>query len=318
MPEASDTLKKTAGALGSMVSKRFSSAFALDRAKLSRIINIVEGRFGSVKLPFKPKYEVAMEDGKNVSLTSHEELVSLDNAVKNPIRSLSIKASTMDLENTLSVQISFDSDERDNVKLIVSGRSSKLADQTYAEIAEQLERTFLGSLVYRYFKPSKHSLFFPMITIFFLVALTSVLSLFLGLEKGSVDPSKLPLQEYRQLEKISADASTVEKKVDFLFQIERAKLLKLRPAEPLSLPPGLISVRSAVIFVPLLVMLGCIIYLVTSCYPRAVFVWGDYEEYYGQLLNRRKAIWTVVIATLFLGAMSSLLASGVAGLLGLK
>ena len=41
-----------------IIEKYFTSAFALDKAKLSRILNILEERFKNTQLEFEPKYTV--------------------------------------------------------------------------------------------------------------------------------------------------------------------------------------------------------------------------------------------------------------------
>jgi hypothetical protein len=40
------------------VNKYFTSAFLLDRAKLTRILNIMEDRFKEAEMPFEPTFEV--------------------------------------------------------------------------------------------------------------------------------------------------------------------------------------------------------------------------------------------------------------------
>jgi hypothetical protein len=67
-----------------------------------------------------------------------------------------------------------------------------------------------------------------------------------------------------------------------------------------------------VIAIPLTVVASCIIALLSTCYPKAVFLWGDEVERYASTLQRRRILWGVVVAITLVGLLSRLLFEGVA------
>lgn len=63
--------------------------------------------------------------------------------------------------------------------------------------------------------------------------------------------------------------------------------------------------------VPFLIVLACGLTLLLTCYPRTIFLWGDENERYANVLQRRKALWAVIIAVTVTGVASKLLFTGV-------
>ena len=56
--------------------------------------------------------------------------------------------------------------------------------------------------------------------------------------------------------------------------------------------------------VPLSVVVVCIVVLLTTCYPTTVFLWGDEVERYASTLQRRKAMWGMIISVTVVGVSS--------------
>jgi hypothetical protein len=63
--------------------------------------------------------------------------------------------------------------------------------------------------------------------------------------------------------------------------------------------------------IPFLLLTGAAIVLVTTCYPTAVFLWGDEVSHYGTILLRRRILWGVIVTILLGGVVSKLLSEGV-------
>ena len=63
--------------------------------------------------------------------------------------------------------------------------------------------------------------------------------------------------------------------------------------------------------IPSLVVAVCIVALLTMCYPRAVFLWGDEVNRYADLLLLRGRLWNVIITVLVGGIASKLLYDGI-------
>lgn len=78
----------------STLRKTYATAFVLDRGKLSRIMNILEQRMSEIGVSSVPVLALKLQNSKELSLHSVQEVLALDNAVKNPIVQLEIKVSS--------------------------------------------------------------------------------------------------------------------------------------------------------------------------------------------------------------------------------
>ena len=78
---------------------------------------------------------------------------------------------------------------------------------------------------------------------------------------------------------------------------------------------NLFSWRLLFVVAPILLVGVALTYLVTKCYPPAVFPWGDAEEWYSSLINRRKTIWSLAIGALLIGIIANLFVYGIGGFL---
>ncbi len=68
--------------------------------------------------------------------------------------------------------------------------------------------------------------------------------------------------------------------------------------------------RFSAILLPILVLIGSILVLARS-YPSAVFLWGDAEEWYRNILNRRAWVWNVIIGALLVGLVGNIAIFGI-------
>jgi hypothetical protein len=64
---------------------------------------------------------------------------------------------------------------------------------------------------------------------------------------------------------------------------------------------------------PVVIIAFAVFYLFKTCYPSAVFLLGDMEEWYGKLLRRRSIIWQVIVIAMSVGILSNLFVFGLAG-----
>jgi hypothetical protein len=62
---------------------------------------------------------------------------------------------------------------------------------------------------------------------------------------------------------------------------------------------------------PLIILLGCALYLLIPCYPSAVFLWGDEVERYQKTLQTRRIVWGIIIGVTVIGVLSKVLVMGV-------
>jgi hypothetical protein len=68
--------------------------------------------------------------------------------------------------------------------------------------------------------------------------------------------------------------------------------------------------RALFLVVPLSVVVAGIIVLLKTCYPSAVFLWGDEVDRYSNVVQRRKIVWNIIIGIAVVGVLSKLLYEG--------
>jgi hypothetical protein len=307
------------------VKNYFTSEFVLDKPKLTRMLNILEDRFKEAELAFTPLFEVTHANGKELKLTSLEDLFALDNPVNNPITELKISAIAIQLPTTddivnylkeeesrlMQIYIRYDSDQVRNIHLSVKAQKSpKLSNQIFAELEEQIERSFARNWVYKYLKGPTGSLLSSILGILFMMFVL-IFSIYLIADKPN--PSfKSDSAEVQRLLEQSKNAKTTEDKVNFIFDIQTKQLEELNKpqSEPMHLS-WILNLRNFAIILPLLIIIGCFAYLLKNCYPRAVFLWGDYETHYNDLMSKKKGVWTVVVLSLLFEVVGNLFVYGV-------
>ena len=125
----------------STLRKTYATAFVLDRGKLSRIMNILEQRMSEIGVSSVPVFALKLQNGKELSLHSVQEVLALDNAVKNPIVQMEIKVSSAKT-SAGHVSVHYDRNRKSNVSIVVTGPNTKWATETFAEIEEQVQRSF--------------------------------------------------------------------------------------------------------------------------------------------------------------------------------
>ena len=129
------------------VVKTYTSDFVLDQSKLYRIISISEEKFSGSNKNFHSTYKAILSDGRNITTSDINNVFSLDNTVKNPIIELIVRTGN-DKEHCV---MSYRNEKSDNIYLLVSSTEQKFSAEVFAQIEEQIERTFTGSLVHKMF-----------------------------------------------------------------------------------------------------------------------------------------------------------------------
>ena len=130
-----------------VIIKDFNFNFCLDRGKFSRILTIIENRFNELPEKGYNEYKVRLKSGKQLSLNDSEEVLSLDNSLKNPITMFSIHTSDKEKNDKNIAEIDFDRG-KSAIHLDVNCEKAKWGDQLFAELEEQIERTTLGGTIY--------------------------------------------------------------------------------------------------------------------------------------------------------------------------
>jgi hypothetical protein len=296
-----------------IVQKTYTTPFLLDRAKVSRILNVLEERFEHLKLAFDPRYHVRFLRGNELFFNHIEDVLALDNTTRNPIELLMVEAKGKMTDGTIGMicKVSFAAQREyayKNIEVYVSCTDAKLALQAFAALEEQVQRSFLDDWIYRFFKGGKD--FSPL-----LIGVLTAIPLLYSL--GNSFGNQVSNQEYKRLLSGSRHASSVEQKIDFLFEIAKQEAESKYAAEAGPQFSSIFSLKMLLLMLPIVIVIGCVYYVVSKCYPTSIFLWGDYESHYNNLVARRNTIWTVVVLSLILGLVTNFFAIGLSGLIKL-
>ena len=269
------------------------TAFIIDPPKLTRIVEIIGARYERVKSGPRIDFKVELKDSRLMVFSDYAKVLSLDNAVRNPIKTLEISAST-ESEAGLSCRIRLDGKAAEpNVELDVRATDSKVANEAFGDLEEQVERLCVRSWVANW-RTSRPFAFIFAISIV-AIGLTGFA---LALKKSTtINPP-----EMEQLAAEANSSTTTDEKINFLFQLGRLYVSKeLRDTLDFS---RLLTFKSLALMIPLILCLGCFTYIGVVCYPASVFDWGDYGEHYKTLKSRRNGLWWAIFVGLFINVLA--------------
>ena len=307
-------LRRLLSSPSTSVEKRYTSAFVLDRAKLARILNVVTERLSqapnrSTESQTSPRvqYEVMLRSGKELSFQSSEEVLQLDNTLRDPIEDLTIEARSRNAER--SCKLSFSAKK---ITLRVAGLDIKDSNEIFAIIDEQLERTFEKGFMYKIGKLEGLLLDSTVMPLLFLllvlvtVGVTSQKAL-----SGHVDGTVFLEADIEHLKEQLLKAHTADEKVSALVAVQMASLNRTReyyqPSPVALLAKKMMTVRMGFLAAPFIIIVVCFLYLLAKCYPSAVFLWGDIEAQYNQkTLKTRDVLWGVIVLGLIVELLGNM------------
>ncbi len=290
-------------------SKRVRSVFLLDRSKLSRLLYVVESKF-KVSGEINQQFQVTMQSGKDLSVNSLEHVLAQDNAVKNPINELSIKASTLDVPSKALVAYDRKNSE---INIRVSSPDVKWASELFSEIEEQVERALVRSWVYA-FKQWPFTLFMLLPLSLGLVGLPMALLTSPAPSQSTARRLLLTPQDVERLEAIAHSAETTEKRVAFLFEFHSAQLEAISQYDKTGRLIARLSSQwwpAALVALPIIIIIIAACYLFAKCYPGSAFDWGDYADHLKVLSERRRLLWSTILIALAIGVVANLAVYGV-------
>ncbi|MCP4747989.1 MAG: hypothetical protein GY874_17905 [Desulfobacteraceae bacterium] len=291
------------------VTRYFTNAFILNKTKLYRLCEVTNKRFKLISgaNEIKTIYEVELKKGKKHSISNIESLFDLDNSLINPITKLSIQWEFEDEDyNSTTISVDFSAaGSLINSSIAVTGSSPSFnwLNETVGEIEEQLERCYLSGLIYKI----KNKYAFSHILALTIAFVLLFFSIFIEGEQKD-QRFELSDKELIYLSSIAEKAKTNDEKIDAIFQT--IGKLYLKKSDKLKLYELFVDIRLYFIISPLLIILISWGYLYKKCYPLYVFEWGDCEENYKKLVDRKKFLWNVIIGSLVIGIFGNLFVYG--------
>jgi len=274
-------------------SHHYTSPFILDAAKLTRVLTVIEDRFESAGVNFDPSFQVTLKNGKRVKVGTLNDLLKLDNTIKNPVTSVEISGDS----DKLQAFVTFDDARENNIAIAIRGSEPKIVGELFAEVEEQVERTRVSGWLQKLLGSSS-----PLFIGFLTAVGASIVLLTFG---HRVTTMGLTREAAEQVAQELPKVVTTEDKINWLFDVQRRQFELGGGGSPIDVGK-LATWPNFFLALPAIIVLLCLIYMARTCYPHAVFYWGDWEDYYKGIVSKRRWVWGAIIVTLATGVISSL------------
>jgi hypothetical protein len=246
---------------------------------------------------YELSFSVVLATGKKLQFDSADDLLRHDNTVADPINHLRIQAT--DSRKSSSCSIFFYGEKQPHlsgVTVKVESEQQRWATSLSAELEEQVERIKMPGLFYRLRQSvGVRNLLTTLLIPIALSAFT--IGAFIDLSKISGTQ-----EERREILRLAEAAKSQDEKIDVLVKAQVAALREKSPdsfSSSIRLPS--VDAKFVVGLLPVLISLLLLWYLISWCYPPAVFSWGDSGKQFQRLLERRKNLWSILVTVIVLG-----------------
>ncbi|OIP30948.1 MAG: hypothetical protein AUK23_07830 [Deltaproteobacteria bacterium CG2_30_43_15] len=286
------------------VIKLFYFSFILDKPKLSRLFRIAENKYKTIVDKPLVTYNITLKNSKVLSSSDIDHIFDQDNTIKNPIDNLAItyKDKEGKAENVCTLVFNREDSE---VMIEVRSQNGRFANELFAELEEQVERTEVHNLIY---KIKKGNIFQLTALAVSLITLMIFVTLTLPGKKFQSN-NFLKDHDINELHVLASSASDQAKKIDFVYEFHRLQLANVAKAQNTVFRVKA-DIRLILVLVPGLIVLGALVYVFVVCYPGSVFLWGDCETHYNTLVARRKFVWNAIVLALLVGVIGNLFVYG--------
>jgi hypothetical protein len=286
--------------------KEYQATFLLEPTKLRRILDTIHKRLAEhLGSSAHDVFEVFFAGNRQVELTSIDDVLALDNSRRQRIRRLVIQCAAVlpgSPRPDHEVQVDFagpkpggTSGSSKVVSIDVRSDAAGWASRTLSEVEEQVERTWL-----RHSRP-----LFSLLGLL-LAALILLASLFVRIGPDAMS------WYFSRSDRDRIRVMLAQHEILTDENLREVSTLQLRNVVDFQPPPGIKEDKqkrpTRILALPLSVVVALIVILLTTCYPGAVFLWGDEIERYANTVQRRKVIWTIVVGVTTVGVLSRIFA----------
>lgn len=287
----------------------------LEPTKLNRLIDIIHERLADHQYTTThDSFEVFLTGNRREEMTNVDDVLALDNSPKHKIQRLLIVCSastTGAAKPEHEVHVDFGSPKSATIDggskkkvVAISVRSDIVgwASRTLSELEEQVERTWL-----HYTQPV-----LTLLGILLFLLLVFSMQLAAMRPQGQVGTGTMWLQgsDLDRVEALVRDQRTITDQE--LREVVTRQLRNVLEAERPQKSAAKSGIRQQLfVLIPAFVILSCIFILFSTCYPMAVFLWGDEVDRYSDTVQRRKLVWNLIFGILFVGLLSKFFYEGV-------
>lgn len=295
------------------VHKEYERSFLLEPTKLTRIIDKIHERLDDQPHSIqRDHFEVFLAGDRREEMSTVSEVLALDNSRKHKIARLLVVCSASApgaARPEHEVQVDFggpkttttgDNKKTKVVAISIRSDAGGWASRTLSELEEQVERTWQN-----YLQPVLALLGILSIA---LVVLASQFISFRPGPQGSTFWLRGP--DLDRIEALVGQGRTLTDE-----ELREVATMQLRNLLDVERPKASLqrdgTRRLLLVALPLVVVLACIMTLLLTCYPKAVFLWGDEVDRYKRMLQRRSVVWGVIASVVGIGLLSKLFSEGV-------
>lgn len=158
------------------VSKKYNSSFVVEKSKLTRLLSVINERMALLQQPIQQTYETHLSGQKNVTNSSIEEILSLDNSRRSKIERLVLLQKSVTQVPAVTehqIEVDFDGKSPTDVTVSIRGTDARWVTESMSVVEEQVERTLEKTLFHLLFN-SRAMVFFIALVIFLLAGVASL------------------------------------------------------------------------------------------------------------------------------------------------
>jgi hypothetical protein len=292
------------------ITKKYARPFVAEESKVTRLLAVIEQKFAERNTEVHKRFEAHLSGGKIYETANLSDVFRLDNSSRNRVTRLVINCTSTNKEH--EVRVDFDGRFPVDVTLNVLSTDYRWTSDVTSVAEEQVERTLQSSFWCR-MRGSRQSIF--LLPILFGLMVSGAVSLFDPHSSDTLSRSMwLTHDDIVAFDNTLATAKhlTPEQVAEVVTrQLANLARVQQRGAFPVPFTDW----RLLLIILPGAAAIVTFVYLIACCYPMAVFSWGDVEQWYQDLVTRRKTIWSVLIGSLAVGILANLFVFGLSGFL---
>jgi hypothetical protein len=264
------------------IRKEYQRPFILEPSKLSRILDVAHDNLSSATQgQIADSFEISMAGNRTEQATVLDDVLNLDNSRRYKILRVLITSSASS-SNSMShlVEIDFDGHDGSKPKTVLTVRSDATgwASRTFSELEEQVERTRSEDL-------GQRGAVAGLLIVFLISLLGFLLSISPHVRQDPLSLWGFTSEDGEYLRGLLESNETLT--AEQLRELRTRQYRNLINAVYPSKPNFWLNGRTIFASVSVVVLGTSAVILLASCYPGAVFLWGDGAERYQRLKQRR-------------------------------
>jgi hypothetical protein len=290
-------------------------AFIVEPSKLTKLISVIHERFGGDGT-FTDRFLVQKGESQKSEFKSLEDVLALDNSSRQRITRLTIHSESVTEGSRREIEVDFGlklrneaGNQKSSVTIEVAAESARWVDESLAEIEQQVERSLTSYLV-----PISSCIAVMVASVVILLLATPSSQSSQDVLKNLESTMWLTPAQIESYEKLLVAEGSLTPEVNrrLIEDQVRNTASVLRAQEQAKRASG--TAGRASLWATLIVWaIGLL--LINTCYPRALFLWGDEVGRASARDTRKKLLWSILLSGTIIPLFAKLYQSGLFGAL---